>query len=90
MKLIERLYEDEESDEDTETGHRRLSRRVSCGCGSFSERHARIFRIEQFVNDRNMKKLRRSFVKRKNVPLLLKKPMWIKLVGSARKSDDYE
>lgn len=29
MKLIERLYENQESDEDTETGHRRLSRRVS-------------------------------------------------------------
>ncbi len=28
MKLIERLYENQESDEDTETAHRRLSRRV--------------------------------------------------------------
>lgn len=28
MKLIERLYENQESDEEIETGHRRLSRRV--------------------------------------------------------------
>jgi hypothetical protein len=28
MKLIERLYENQESDEDSETVHRRLSRRV--------------------------------------------------------------
>ena len=28
MKIIERLYENQESEEDTETGHRRLSRRV--------------------------------------------------------------
>jgi len=39
MKLIERLYENQESDEDSETVHRRLSRRVWLICFFFAYMH---------------------------------------------------